>query len=283
MPSRLQIAAFLAAGLAALAAPGEARATTVGQWLLDQGPSGAVIGAVADSSGNGFTGTGTPRAGADTYSSTVPAGFGGTSALFSGNSMIDMAGTGTSALGFTGSFTIEAWIRETASVGSNYALIAGKWGWTGSNNAGYGLFISPSDKILFGISTNGTDLIGPQAAAAIATNTWYHVAGVFDHAANTLTLYVTQQGQATSTFSTSYTGTVFNNAIDFTIGGYPTQPPQGQSVAGYIDEVRVSNVALAQAALGLNGSIAPPVPEPATLGLALAGLGVAVRGARRRR
>jgi len=84
------------------------------------------------------------------------------------------------ALDISGSITIQAWIKLN-SVNGNYQSIVCReaWGQAGTGG-GYELSITNAGKLrldLFQSHNQYTTVIG---ATTVTTNTWHHVAGVFD-------------------------------------------------------------------------------------------------------
>ena len=103
---------------------------------------------------------------------------------------------------------------------------------------------------------------------------WYHVAAVGDATAGTLTLYV--DGVSVGS-TTGYDGLLANVANSWTLGRGQYAGNPADSINGYLDEVRISDAALAPSQF-LNA-----IPEPSACA-ALAGLaGLAIAGLRRRR
>jgi hypothetical protein len=103
--------------------------------------------------------------------------------------------------------------------------------------------------------------------------TWYHVAAVGDAAAGTLSLYV--DGVSVGS-TTGYDGLLANAANSWTLGRGQYNGNPADSINGYLDEVRLSDAALAPSQF-LNA-----IPEPSTYA-SLAGLaGLALAACRRR-
>ena len=179
---------------------------------------------VADASGLGNTGTVTNA----TWTTTGKFGnalvFNGTSALVS---IPDSA-----SLHLTAGMTLEAWVNPSVVSGAwrdviykandNYYLEGTST--TSSRPAGGGTWGST------GVVINGT--------AALAANTWAHIAVTYDGA--NLRLYV----NGTQVASKARTGNLTTSANPLQIGGDSTY---GQYFSGMIDEVRVYNVALTAA------------------------------------
>jgi fibronectin type 3 domain-containing protein len=186
---------------------------------------------IQDASGNAVTGT--------LQSTTwTTAGKYGNALNFNGSSSFVNLGRPAS-LSTTGSMTWEAWVFLTASPGDDGQIISrsdSQTGWqlkttpdTGSRTFGIGIS---------GSSGNHTQRYG---ATVLSLNTWYHVAGVYNAAAQTLDLYVN--------------GTLDNGVLVGTVPSAQVLPGSATSVnigrrnggfyfIGTIDELRVYSRAL---------------------------------------
>jgi len=198
----------------------------VAGYRLDEG-AGATT---ADISGNNTTGTlvNTPIWTTGTYGNAL--GFGGTGYVDLGN---------PASLTLTSSMTLGAWINISANPFDDGAIIA-KLG-----QAGWQLKTSPDTGVrtaAIQISSNGFDSIQRYGATVLATNTWYHVAGVYDAAARTLDVYVNgvlDNGM----LSGAVPAAQFDASVNVNIAqriGYPGT----YNFQGRIDEVHVFNRAL---------------------------------------
>ena len=102
--------------------------------------------------------------------------------------------------------------------------------------------------------------------------TWYHVAAVGDATAGTLSLFV--DGVSVGS-ATGYDGLLANAANSWTIGRGQYAGGAGDTTNGFIDEVRISDVALAPS------QFLSAIPEPSTYaalaGAAVLGLALARR------
>jgi hypothetical protein len=157
---------------------------TVAQNLL---PSGLVAGyrfnegagtTTADLSGNAITGT-------LVNGPTWTTGQYGGGLNFAGTSYVDLGSP--ALLQLTGSMTLTAWIRISTNPGDDGAIVAklGAAGWqlkttpdTGQRTLG----------IQISSSTGST--IQRYGSTVLSAATWYHVAGVYDAAARTLSVYL---------------------------------------------------------------------------------------------
>jgi alpha-L-arabinofuranosidase len=189
-------AALLTGGLvAATATPASAAPALAGHWALDEG-SGT---AAADSSGAGNTGT-------------LGSGVGWTSGQV-GSGAVTVDGTANGAIDIpspvvdtSGSFTVSAWVKLNKVSGSQTVLSV-----DGTNISGYFLQLSgTTGKWAFtrrdADSTSATETRA-DGNAVVTANTWYHLVGVDDTAAGTLTLYVDGQAQSTSTYTSAWQAT----------------------------------------------------------------------------
>jgi glucose/arabinose dehydrogenase/PKD repeat protein len=202
-------------------------------------PPGLVVGyglnegsgtTVADSSTNNITGT------LVNGPAWAPGKY-GTGLSFSGASYVDLGNP--TALQLTGSMTLTAWIKISANPNDDGAIVAklGPAGWQLKTSADTG----PRTAAIQ-ISSNGSDSIQRYSATVLATDTWYHVAGVYDAAARTLNVYlngVLNNGTLSGTVPTAQ----FNAPYPVQIGQRPGYPGSLNFI-GTIDEVHVFGRAL---------------------------------------
>lgn len=203
------------------------RAATVGYWRFEEG-SGTTA---ADSSASGNDGL---LAGNAAFLSSVPyPRINGLPNVYS----LSLDGSGDfvdipddPSLDLSGSFTIEAFVRPTVADETLAGVVVKRN--VAGNSPGYGLF--------FGTATGVRAAAQVAAPGSIATanwplpiNQWSHIAGVWNGA--TLSLYV----NADFVGSVNGSGAVEVSNQPLRIGTY------GADFAGQIDEVRISNVALA--------------------------------------
>jgi glucose/arabinose dehydrogenase/PKD repeat protein len=192
----------------------------------------------ADISGNGNGGT-------LVNGPTWTVGQYGGGLAFGGTSYVNL-GNGP-AFQLTGSITLSAWIRISANPGDDGAIVAKLRG------AGWQLKTSPDTGVrtaAIQISSNGSDSIQRYSATVLAVGTWYHVAGVYDSAARTLSIYVNgllDNGVLSGTVPAAQANSTENvNIAQRT--GYPGQ----FNFLGTIDEVHVFNRALSAAEIQLD-------------------------------
>lgn len=213
----------------------------VAAYAFNEG-SGATA---ADASGTGNTGTIINP----TWNAT---GRYGAALAFNGsNRRVDIANS--ASLQLTTAMTLEAWVRPT-TVNSAWRDVIYK----GNDNYYLSATTTTSGRPAGGAIAGGSH-VEAFGTAALAVNTWTHLATTYDGAA--LRLYV--NGALVSTVAR--TGTIATSTNPLQIGG---DSIFGQYFAGMIDEVRVYNSALTQAQIqtDLNTPIGvvPPDTQPPT-------------------
>ncbi|HEX4054741.1 MAG TPA: LamG-like jellyroll fold domain-containing protein [Tepidisphaeraceae bacterium] len=198
-------------------------------WAFDEG-AGTIA---ADSSGNGHTAT--LGAGVSWVAGNV------------GSGAISVAGTSNGVVTATGpvvntadSFTVSAWV-DLASL-SGYQTVVSI---AGSNVAGFYLGLR-ADTGTFSFARLPSDADGTATVVASptlpVTGTWYHLVGVDDASAGTLTLYVDGQSMG----STPYTGGWEANGNTLIGQGFYSGQPV-DFVDGSIDDVELFSSALSAA------------------------------------
>jgi hypothetical protein len=197
----------------------------------------------ADASGSGITGT--------LVGPAWVAGKNGTGLSFNGSSAYVDLGT-AAALGFTGSMTLSAWVYETANVGDDGQIVAKSDG-----GSGWQLKSTPDTGTrTFGIAITNTSggYVGRYSSTVRALNTWYHVAGVYDAAAQTLNIYVNgvlNNGVLFGTVPTTQRASTVAANIGRRTGGF--------NIQGIVDDVRVYGRALSAAEI--QADMATPVGQ----------------------
>jgi uncharacterized membrane protein len=175
----------------------------------------------ADASGNANTGTlsGATWNASGRYGSALT--FNGTSdwVTVPDNAVLDL----------TGPMTIEAWVYPT-SVGDWRSVLLKET----STGLSYGLYTSDSDGLPSGWIRRTSD-IGVTGNAAVAIDSWVHLAVTYDGSA--LNLYVNGSQVATR----AITGAIATSSQPLRIGGNASY---GEFFDGTIDEVRIYNRAL---------------------------------------
>ncbi len=201
----------------------------VADWTFDEG-SGTVA---ADSSGNGHAAT--LSAGA-----TWAAGNVGTHALKLNGSSTGVATATGPVVNTAASFSVSTWVKLTTLSGyQTFVSIAS------TNVAGFFLQLR-GDTGTFGFARLSSDATGNAtyvaAPSAPQTNTWYHIVGVDDTAAGTLSLYVDGQLVGSTSYTSAWAAT--GNTL---IGHGFYGGNQVDYVNGYIDEVQLYSSALTAA------------------------------------
>jgi hypothetical protein len=191
-----------------------------------------------DSSGNGNTGTinGPVR--------TTPGKFGSALSFDGVNDQVAVADSGS--LDLTNGMTLEAWVRPSALTAWRTILMK-------EQTAGlvYGLYANgDTNRPSVHITTNNEKDV--RGTAALALNTWTHVAATFDGAV--LRFFV----NGTQVSTANIAGSMTASTGSLRIGGNSIW---GEWFGGLIDEVRVYRRALTAAELQTDMN-APVVPAP---------------------
>lgn len=250
-----------------------ASAATIGYWRFEEASgdaldettnqNGTVLGNAARSST--IFGSPVPKTGATNTQSMEFTGTAG-----------DAVNMGQSVDVGTSDLTLEAWVNLRDAL--DFPLIAGKLisgnfldrGWelmarpdaaNGGGEAGPGKW-----KARFAIRHGGSQ--DQVLSADLDFNTWYHLAGVREGTgANAVKLYI--DGVLAGTAASAHTE--LGSPQEFSVGGANITggPPGsfGRAVNGFIDEVRLSDVALAPSQFH-------NIPEPGSAVLLLMGISV---------
>jgi PKD repeat protein len=205
-------------------------------------PSGLVAGyrfnegtgtTTADLSGNTNTGS---LVGGPVWST----GKYGGGLTFHGSDSVNLGNA--ASLQLTGSMTLAAWINISSQPGDDGTIIAKL------NSRGWQLKTSPDTGVrtaAIEIGTSGSASAQRYSKTVLQANTWYHIAGVYDAAARTLSIYVNgvlDNGVLTGTVPTAQ----YNAPIGAIIAQRPDFPGTFNFL-GTIDEVHVFNRALTAA------------------------------------
>ncbi len=196
----------------------------VGHWKLDE-----ASGTLADSSGNGNTGT---QSGGIGYAS---AGVVGTAVNFDGTDDYIDAGSGTSIANISDAITVSAWVRPPNGV--SQAIVSNSRDCCGTYN-GFQLGRDSSNRFAFTV-WNSTDTL-TLSPAFPSSGGWYHVTGTFD--GSNVRIFVNGTLEAT----TSYAGKIGVPASSsLKIGRIGAV--SAWHFNGNIDDVRIYNHALSAA------------------------------------
>ncbi|MFH1790266.1 MAG: LamG-like jellyroll fold domain-containing protein [bacterium] len=193
-------------------------ANTMGLWHFDE-ISGSFIDQTSNQ--NDLLATGNP-----TYQQT---GKFNSSVLFDNNGDYgQISDSLQNGLDITGPITIDAWINKNSN-GNDY--IVSKWG-TG-NNRSYYLQARSDGSLRFEVRNGGSNAQINSPASSISTGQWHHVAAVYD--GTYLHLFIDGISSATPI---SYSSGIQNGSADFYVSY-----TGATSFDGYLDEVRISNMA----------------------------------------
>ncbi len=227
-----------------LLAPGSVSGTVV-SYAFDE----ATGTTTADASGNGVTGQ---LQGA----TWTTAGKYGKAVSFNGSSSYIDLGNPASLRG-AGSMTWSAWVYATGIPPDDGQIVA-----LSDDSTGWQLKTTPDTGVrTFGVGVSGSSGSHTQrySSATVALNTWYHVAGVYNAAAQTLDIYVNgvlSNGTLKGTVPASTVVPAVNANVGRRSGGFYFN--------GVIDNVRIYNRALSASeiqtdmATAVGASAAPP-------------------------
>jgi glucose/arabinose dehydrogenase/PKD repeat protein len=236
-----------------------------------QGGAPGLVAAYAFSEGSGATtldATGNGHTGAIVGATWTTAGKNGNALSFNGTSnLVSIADAAD--LDFTTALTLEAWVRPTTLSGWRTVFLKEAPG-----GMAYALYAHDNAPRPAGyLNTGGLDVDVP-GSAALALNTWSHLALTYDGANMRLYVNGTQVG------TRALTGGVRTTANPLNVGGNNVW---GEYFAGQIDDVRVYNRALGagEIANDMNvpvGGTPPPDTTPPTVAISSPAGGALVRG-----
>ncbi len=126
---------------------------------------------------------------------------------FESSSSQDITVPDSSSLSITGNLTLSAWIKPESTTAATTFSIAGKTSsyWMVQYGDEIRVYIGSSSNY---VTTNSTNLV---------TGTWYHVSGVYDANAQTVTIYVNGVAQAATTTGT-IPASISDGSDSFNIG-----------------------------------------------------------------
>lgn len=188
--------------------------------------------AAASTDRNTFTASGNAQI------STAQSQFGGASALFDGTGdWISCPDNSTFELPTTTAWTVEFWIRPAAL--ENRGLIGQQNSGTAN---GWGVYLLPTGNIAWIDKANSANVYS-STSGGMVINTWYHIAVV--RSSSSLQIYI---GGTRRYNNTSYTTSSTTSSASLFIGtgqGISSSLWDGGTAAynGYIDEIRISNIA----------------------------------------
>jgi glucose/arabinose dehydrogenase/PKD repeat protein len=188
----------------------------------------------ADASGHNITGTLTngPSFTAGKYGNAV--------SLDGVNDYVNLGNP--TALQLTGSMTLSAWVNASAFPVDDAAIISKR----AAGESGFQLDLTKDTgprTIGFKLTSGSGGQMFRYGATTLQPNTWYHVAGVYNAATQSIDVYlngVLDNGALVGTV----TGTQQNSSSNVTIGR--RAGTTGYEFAGRIDDVRIDNEALTQ-------------------------------------
>ena len=164
------------------------------------------------------------------------------------------------ALDFSGAFTIEGYFRNTRP--NKIGNVVNKR----SGDAGYKVWVAADTGVLsFGVDNGPTwDWIGFDDAS-VSDGAWHHFAAIRD-SSDGLHIWVDGVEDTTPLGGATTVSGDLSNSYNLQIGA-DTSGIVERAWDGYLDEIRLSNVALTS-----DQFLCTPVPEPSSLSLALLGL-----------
>ena len=188
----------------------------------------------ADASGHGIVGT-------LTNGPTFAAGKYGNAVNLDGvNDFVNLGNP--AALQLTGSMTLSAWVNASSFPVDDAAVISKR----GSGESGFQLDLTKDTgprTIGFKLTTSSGGQMFRYGATTLQPNTWYHIAGVYNAATQTMDVYlngVLDNGALVGTVTSSQQ----NSTADVNIGR--RSGVSGFEFAGRIDDVRIADRALTQ-------------------------------------
>jgi hypothetical protein len=173
----------------------------------------------------------------DLSSSDLSPSFGCGSRLFSGLNAQYIAAPHTAAYNPSGALTAEAWIFPAADATGTRRYIVGHGTDLAGGSPSWALWLNGSNNPTWCVSTDGGEYCAV-ATAVVGLDVWTHVAGVYQPATQTGTLYV--NGVLSASIRAGNGTALHPVNVELRIGN---SPGGNQPFAGVIDEVRVSSTA----------------------------------------
>ncbi len=265
----MRIPFFATLILFCLALASATQAATLAYWRFEEGtPGGAVSGpgSVIDSAG-GFHGS---PVGGPTYSGDVPINPVPLTAASNGVSLDLQNGSDyvtipdpTSALIPTAAITVEVWMKSGGTQPEFQSLVVDhSHGWT--DETGWALQGNGGNTRIDFIIGNGSTFPLARSTTNVFDGQWHHVAGVYNLAnvGQEIKIFVDGQLEDTATTATALAA----NTRDVHIGSsWHGTLPTNRFFHGLVDEVRISDVALAPQ------QFLVMVPEPSAALLTIVG------------
>jgi len=168
----------------------------------------------------------------------------------SGGDPLDLSGT---------SFTLVGWINPE-SISTN-RIITSKYDY-GDNLRSYEITYTASDQIRLYVSSDGTTggRVAIDGSTVLSTGQWYHVAAVFDSAAQEGRVYV--NGVLDGSASTGFSSVLSNPSVDFLLGAEFNSGTVVNHYDGLLDEWRVYRRALSGPEISTLHTCNPATPTP---------------------
>ena len=208
----------------------------VGYWTFDGKDTNWATNKTNDLSGNDNTG---PLTNMSTTTSPVK-GKMGQGLRFNGSTQSILIGS-ASTLNITSSVTVSAWVKFSIVPGFYKGIVGRGVITTGSSNAQYALSINASGKLSFLVGSGSTQYRAGEDIIPVAMQ-WYHLVGVYNSVAQTISLYVNGQlDKATIAGPASLNGGTLSGYGSVVLG-----KPYAQDyyLNGSLDDVRVYSRAL---------------------------------------
>ena len=228
----------------------------VGCWTFDEGAGTTAY----DGSGNNNNGTLNNYPGGVSW---TPNGHSGSALQFDGSTgYVDAGSAVTSSLNITGSVSVAAWVYlggTVSSIASADQKIAGRQA-NSNGNGGYKLGVYDGKTEFEVRDASNTPYLNRNASGGVTLAPgWYHIVGVYDSVAGTITTYV---NGALDRQSSVGSGKLALSSGSFQMGKEPFQP--SGHLNGSLDEVRVYNRALSSTDVStlMNQPIATATPTP---------------------